>query len=118
MPPRTAARTTITRAPAPSRTRIMVARAAPIARRVGGVALQAARDEKHTIAAVVAAAALGYADRENMLESWSLIDGVDPKAQLALALFIASKVTRSRTVAHVATGVASVAVFDMVKNRG
>lgn len=99
------------------RARVIVARAAPVARRVGGAALNAARDEKHTIAALVSAGVLGYADREGMLESWSLIDGIDPKVQLALAAFLVAKVSKSRTAAHVATGLGSVAIYDLVKSR-
>lgn len=115
--PATRSRSTAMARPAPSRARVIVARAAPIARRVGGAALQAARDERHTIAAVVSAGVLGYADREGMLESWSLIDGIDPKVQLALAAFLVAKVTKSRTASHVATGIGSVAVYDLVKSR-
>lgn len=119
MPPRTAARSTaIARpAPAPSRTRVIVARAAPIARRVGGAALQAAKDERHTLAALASAGVLGYADREGMLERFSLIDGVDPKVQLALGVYLAARFTKSRTLSHVATGVGSVALYDMIRNR-
>jgi len=118
MPPRTAAapRTAMAR-PAPSRARVIVARAAPIARRVGGAALAAARDEKHTIAALVSAGVLGYMDREDMLSSWSLIDGIDPKVQLALGLYLGARFTKSRTLSHVATGVGSVAIYDLVRNR-
>ncbi len=118
MPPRTASRSAaLAPRPAPSRARVIVARAAPIARRVGSAALQTARDERHTIAALVAAGALGYADREGMLESWSLVDGIDPKVQLALAAMVVAKVSKSRTAAHVATGIGSVALYDLVKNR-
>lgn len=119
MPPRTATRsasTSIAR-PAAQRARVIVQRVAPIARRAGSAALSAARDEKHTIAALVSAAALGYADREDMLSNFSIIDGVDPKAQLALALFIGARITKSKTISHVATGVGAVALYDAVRNR-
>lgn len=120
MPPRTATRSTSLAqraAPVAQRARVIVARAAPVARRVGGAALNAARDEKHTIAALGSAAVLGYADREGMLDSWSLIDGVDPKVQLALGLWLGAKFTKSRTLSHVATGVGSVALYDAIRNR-
>lgn len=116
MPPRTASRSTAL-ARTQQRARVIVARAAPVARRVGGAALAAARDERHTIAALVAAGVLGYADREGMLDSWTLIEGIDPKVQLALGAMLIARVSKSRTAAHVATGIGSVALYDLVRNR-
>jgi hypothetical protein len=113
---RTASRTTAL-ARAPSRTRVIVQRAAPIARRVAGAAARAALDERHTIAALVSAGVLGYLDREGQLERMSLVDGIDPKVQWALIAYLGARMTRSRTLAHVATGVGSVAIYDMVRSR-
>lgn len=104
-------------APWQPRVQMAMARAAPVARRVGGAAAKAAMGEKHTIVALVASAALGYADREDMLERFSFIDGVDPKVQLALAVWLVGKMTKNNTIQHAATGIASVALYDAVKSR-
>lgn len=101
----------------PSRARVIVARAAPVARRVAGATARAAYAEKHTLVALGAAGLLGYLDREGQLDSFSMVDGVDVKAQVALALWVAGKFSKSQTIQHAATGVASVALYDMVKNR-
>ena len=107
------ARTIIRRAPQAVRT--IAVRSAPVVRRVGSAAARAAADEKHTLAAVGAAGLLGYLDKNGHLDQLTLVEGVDPKSQLALILWAAGKVTKNKIVQHVATGVASVAIYSMVK---
>ena len=99
------------------RAQMAVARAAPVVRRVGGAAAAAAVSEKHTLAALAGAGILGYLEKEDMLAQWSFIDGIDPKVQLALITWFAGRMTKNKTIQHVATGVASVALFDAIKNR-
>lgn len=121
MPPRTTAprsRTTALATRAASATRVVVARAAPMVRRGASAAASAAREEKHTLTALAAAAALGYAEREDMLSNVSLIDGVDPKVQVALIAWGIGKWSKSKTAQHVATGLGSVAIYDAVRSRG
>lgn len=96
-------------------TRTVAVRAAPIVRRVGGVAARAAMDEKHTLAAVGGAALLGYLDKNGHLDNVSLVDGVDPKVQVGLLAWAAGRFTKNRMVQHVATGALSVAVYSMIK---
>ena len=71
-------------APYQARAQMAFQRAAPIARRVGGATAKAAMSEKHTLTALAAAGALGYMEKEDMLANFTLIEGVDPKVQLAL----------------------------------
>jgi len=118
MPPtRTASRSVPARAPA---ARPIVIReggarrvAGQLARRAGSAAVQAARDESHTLAAVVAAGALGYARREGMLDNIPSIDAIGAEGTLALVAFAAGKFMRSKMASHVATGLASVAINRM-----
>jgi hypothetical protein len=106
-PPRTA----IVAAPRP-RTRVVVAQAAGrIARRAGAAAAYAAREEKHTIAAVVAAGAIGYAQREGMLDNIPHIQAIGPIGTLGGVAWALGRFMRSRVASHVATGLLSVAVF-------
>ncbi len=86
------------------------------ARRAGSAVAAAAKDEKHTLVALGAAAALGYASRKGK-DGKSIASGL-PKVEAlgvagtyALAAFVAAKYTKSRTLRHVATGLGSVAAY-------
>lgn len=121
MPPRTAAppsRSSQLATRARSTARVVYARAAPVVRATGRAAARAAAEEKHTLTALAAAGALGYAEREGMLDNISMIDNVDPKVQVAVAAWLLAKFSKSKTASHVATGLACVALYDGVKNRG
>lgn len=107
------ARTIIRRAPQAVRT--IAVRSAPVVRRVGSAAARAAADEKHTLMAAAGAGLLGYLDKNGHLDSWSLIDGVDPKTQIALGLWAVGKFTKNKIAQHVATGAIAVAIYSMVK---
>lgn len=120
MPPRTAAssRSSQLATRARSTARVVYARAAPVVRATGRAAARAAAEEKHTLTALAAAGALGYAEREGMLDNISMIDNVDPKVQVAVAAWLLAKFSKSKTASHVATGLACVALYDGVRNRG
>ena len=120
MPPRTAApsRSSQLATRARSTARVVYARAAPVVRAPGRAAARAAAEEKHTLTALAAAGALGYAEREGMLDNISMIDNVDPKVQVAVAAWLLAKFSKSKTASHVATGLACVALYDGVRNRG
>lgn len=120
MPPRTAApsRSSQLATRARSTARVVYARAAPVVRATGRAAARAAAEEKHTLTALAAAGALGYAEREGMLDNVSMIDNVDPKVQVAVAAWLLAKFSKSKTASHVATGLACVALYDGVRNRG
>jgi hypothetical protein len=92
----------------PSRTRVVVAR---VARRAGGAALAAAQAEKHTLAAVFAAGAVGYAQRQGMLDTIPHIAAIGPIGTLGAVAWAAGRFMRSRVASHVATGLLSVAVY-------
>lgn len=108
----------VTRAPA--RTIVIQGgkRAGAVARRVGGAAAAAARDEAHTITALLAAAALGYARRENMLANLPQIEAIGPEGSIALVAYALGKMTKSKIASHVATGLGAVAVNRMAAGDG
>lgn len=87
--------------------------AAPIVKRGASAAGRAAMDEKHTVAAVVSALALGYA--ENAGVDIPSIPGLGTAGTAGLAAFILAKMTKSKTARHVATGLLSVAAYELGK---
>lgn len=97
------------------RAQMIVARAAPLARRAGGAAKLAAMSEKHTIAALATSAGLAYLDRDGRLDAMRIIDSVSPVATVGIGLWIAGKFTGNPMLQHAATGALSVAVFTAVK---
>lgn len=101
-----------------TRTRVIrvPAGAQRVARRVGGAAARAAWDEKHTLVALAAAGALGYAQKENM--ELPHIEAIGMPATYAAAAFLGARMFKSKTLAHVATGLACVAVNDYVRGTG
>lgn len=93
---------------------VVVRKAAPVVRRGASVAARAAVDEKHTVAAVVAALALGYA--ENAGIDIPSIPGLGDAGTLGVGAFLLAKFTKSRTARHVATGLLSVAAYQLGKS--
>jgi len=81
-------------------------------------AAKAALDQKHMIAAVGAAAALGFLEGSGSLPAGLDVAGVGIPATLAVGAFVASKAMKSRTLEHVATGLGSIAVYQMAKDAG
>lgn len=117
-PPRRATTTTrIVAAPAARRSAPIVIRerAGAVARRVGSAAASAAREEKHTITAVVAAAVVGYAQRENMLDNIPQIDAIGPVGTLGAVAWAAGRFMRSNVASHVATGLLSIAAYELAR---
>lgn len=117
-PPRRATTTRIVAAPARRSAPIVIReRAGQVARRVGSAAASAAREEKHTITAVVAAAVVGYAQRENMLDNLPQIDAIGPVGTLGAVAWAAGRFMRSNVASHVATGLLSIAAYDLARGR-
>ena len=87
-------------------------RAKRVAGRVGGAVARAALDEKHTIAALVTAAALGYAKKEDM--DIPHIDALGVPGTVGAALWLAGRMMKSRTLSHAATGALAIAVHNFV----
>jgi len=96
-----------------SQPRIVVVgpRAKQIARKAGGYALAKARDEKHTMAAVLASLVLGYLDKSGF--DIPTVPGLGRAGTLGVAAFAAAKFTNSKTARHVATGMLSVAAYQL-----
>ena len=114
---RTATATRSAIAPWQARGQMAMQRAAPVVRRVGSATAKAAMSEKHTLTALAAAGALGYMEKEDMLSNFTLIEGVDPKVQIALIAWGAGRFTKNNMLQHLATGLGSVALYDYIKNR-
>jgi len=93
---------------------VVYRRAAPLARRATKAIGTAALDEKHTIAAVLAAAVLGYVEKNNPM---TLPDPlrIGAPATLGLTAWVIGKATKSRVARHVATGALSIAAYQYAK---
>jgi len=77
---------------------------------------QAALSEKHTLTAIGAALALGLAKKQGFkLPSLPLMG---PAATYGLAAWALSKYTKNNVAAHAATGLLSVAAYEMVSGGG
>jgi hypothetical protein len=76
----------------------------------------AALSEKHTLTAIGAALALGLAKKQGFkLPSLPLMG---PAATYGLAAWALSKYTKNNVAAHAATGLLSVAAYEMVSGGG
>lgn len=98
------------------RAQMMVARAAPVAKRIGGAAKSAALSEKHTITALGTAGLLGYLDKEGKLDGLQITDSISPIATVGIGMWVAGKFSKNPMIQHAATGALSIAVFSMVKD--
>jgi hypothetical protein len=72
-----------------------------------------ALEEKHTLAAVGAAAALGLIEREKV--ALPSIPKLGMAGTYGIGFWLAGKYMRSRTMAHVATGLLSIAAYQLGK---
>lgn len=101
------------------RRRRTATRSAPAPRTNVAARLRKAR-ERHTIAAVVGAAALGYAesldDKGKPRFNIPTIGGMTPTQTAGVAAFVAGMVTKNKTVEHVATGLLSAAAWELGKS--
>ncbi len=86
-------------------------RAGAFVRRGASVAARAVRDEKHTITAIIAAAGLGFAKKNAV--SLPKIAAIGTAGTYGLGAWLGARMTRSPVLAHVATGLLSVAAFNM-----
>ena len=91
-------------------------RATQVARRGVTKAAQVARDEKHTLTAVAAAAALGLAKRQGV--DLPKVDTLGTSGTYGAVAYVAARMTKSKTLAHVATGLLSVASFQLASGDG
>jgi len=98
----------VVRSSSPARRRVTA-----LAGRGASAAAVAAREESHTIAAVLASALLGYAERENMLESVPSIPALGVPGTLGMVAWAGGKFMKSKVLAHVATGLLSVAAYKL-----
>jgi|FLYL01.1.fsa_nt_gi hypothetical protein len=80
-------------------------------RRGFSAAARVARDEKHTIVAVLAAAGVGLLKRTGT--ALPHIEALGVAGTYGLGAWMAARYTRNQTLAHVATGLLSVAAFRM-----
>lgn len=94
------------------RARIIRQAAVGLARRGATKAAQVAASEKHTLAALGTAAALGYMERSNVQVPFSSMLGRDGTVGAALWAF--GRYSGNRTAQHMATGALSCAVKQMV----
>ncbi len=115
-----AARTIVVRQPAARTPTIRVVAPSTItrvkkgARRVGRAAVGAAADEKHTLVAVGAALAMGYAKKEG-------IDLPNPtpfsdEATYGLAAWAWGKWGKNRTARHAGTGLLAIAAYNWMSS--
>jgi hypothetical protein len=87
------------------------ARAKAIARRGASVGARMAMAEKHTAAAVGAAAVLGFAARSGV--QLPKIDAIGTAGTYGLVAWAIGRWTRSNVAQHVATGLLSVAAYQL-----
>jgi cell wall assembly regulator SMI1 len=87
------------------------ARAGRSIRRGATAAGRAIADEKHTLTAIVAAAGLGLAKRQDI--KLPKIDAIGTAGTYGAIAWVGARFMKSRTLAHVATGLLSVAAFSM-----
>lgn len=86
-------------------------RAGRATRRAGGAIARGASEEKHRLAAIVAAGALGWAKKSG----WSLpsIGPLGTSGSAALIAYGIARMTGSRVASHAATGLACVAAYSL-----
>ena len=87
-------------------------------RRLGGLmsrGARVARDNKHTFAAVAAGLAIGLAQKYGWLEKIPRVPGLGRLGTLGLALWVLNRqgILKGQMVAHAATGVLSIAAYQM-----
>lgn len=113
---------------APSRTVVRTVAAPPVrvslsrdvgrrvgagARRAGRAVARGASEEKHRIAAIVAAGLLGLAKRSGI--ALPAIGPLGASGTAALLAYGAHKMTGSRMASHAATGLACVAAYSLAR---
>lgn len=82
-----------------------------LAKRGLTLAARSAIEEKHRIVAIGAAAGLGMAERHGV--ALPKIEGIGVAATYGVAAMILGKMTKSRMLDHAATGLLSVAIYQL-----
>lgn len=80
-------------------------------RRGTSAAAQSIRDEKHTLTAILASGALGLAKRQGI--ALPKIDQIGTPGTYGLGAWVLARMTKNKTIAHVATGLLSVASYTL-----
>jgi len=91
-------------------------RAAGLARRGYSAAASAAKAEKHTFAAVGAAAVLGYLQKTGV--SLPKVDALGASGTYGMIAWAAGRYMKSQVLGHVATGLLSVAAYQFGRGEG
>lgn len=86
-------------------------RASGIARRGFSAAARAASSERHTIAAVGAAAVLGFMQRSGV--SLPKVDALGTAGTYGLIAWAGGRFMRSQILSHVATGLMSISAYQL-----
>lgn len=86
------------------------------ARRTGSRVASAANAERHTLAAVGAAAALGFLKRSKV--DLPKIDAIGTPGTYGLALWMFARFTKSRIAGHMATGLLCLSAYEFAQNLG
>ncbi len=111
----------VVRAPQPKAPIIRISqpamqKAKKVASHFGRAAFERAKQEKHTMGAVLAGAALGFAERQKVqLPHFSTL-GV--AGTYGVAAWFGAKHLRSRTLSHVATGLLTIAAYQFARGEG
>lgn len=84
---------------------------AHLAKKGAGLAMQAARDQKHTLTAMAACFALGYALRKGI--KLPFIKSIGPAATYGAGAWVAGKYLKNKTLNHSATGLLCVKAYSM-----
>lgn len=82
-------------------------------RRAIGFAGRKALEEKHTVAAVIGAAALGLAEKEGI--ALPSIPKLGMAGTYGILAWVAGKWFKSRVASHVATGLLAIAAYELAK---
>lgn len=90
-------------------------RVAGVARRAGGAAARAAYAEKHTIAAVLAAAAFGWMKKSGV--QLPKIDAIGTPGTYGLVAWGLGRFMGSPVASHIATGLMSVSAYELASGQ-
>jgi hypothetical protein len=113
---RAAKQIVVRRAPAPKVqvVRVGPSRASKVKRGVSrgmSAAAKSAMTEKHTITALAGAAALGIAKRQGI--ELPKVEQLGTAGTYGAGAYLAARFTKSKTLAHLATGLLSVALYEL-----
>lgn len=84
------------------------------ARRGAGAAARLALEERHTIAAVITGAVAGYMRRSGT--TIPHVSALGIPGTWGAAAWLAARYTKSRTLGHVATGLLTIAAYEMTSS--